>query len=362
MTPTDKPSQGTPREQPSASELLRLSKSDLAHQLWGEIRTNIELNSQLRALRAAQQPTASEPPRECAMLQCNEPRILNSPFCTGHAPAPSEQEMGGARGVGALVAEWREYWREKLGRGGDDEGTKVKMDADLCQRFNSYIFSIGRRAALQSGDNRAGLPEHRCFSDGYTINRLPCCQICGARIDNSPTSDGERAMAGAHMTFEEWDERDSELREGQHLIPVEYAKRAWNAAIAAAIPASAPAPLDTPSGGQRFELSPQVINAAGRCNDEMEGNCDCPVHSEFDRALAMNDETTQGLQKGAGESRGLRETLAQLRNTPLSKYISAIDYVFSTHDDASLAMGMGRDLANGIFNALESALSQTEDK
>jgi hypothetical protein len=54
---TDKPSQP-----PSRASLDNMTKKELADYLWDEIQTSAELNSQLRALRAAQQPTSSEPP------------------------------------------------------------------------------------------------------------------------------------------------------------------------------------------------------------------------------------------------------------------------------------------------------------
>lgn len=60
------PSEAEVRQQPSVSELLKLTKAKLAHQLWGEIRTNIELNAQLRAVRQSAQPQPgdlqAEPP------------------------------------------------------------------------------------------------------------------------------------------------------------------------------------------------------------------------------------------------------------------------------------------------------------
>jgi hypothetical protein len=56
----------------------------------------------------------------------------------------------------------------------------------------------------------------------------------------------------------------------------------------------------------------------------------------------------------------LREALAQLRDAPLSKYIGPNDYRFSNQDDTMTAMGLGRDLANGIFDAVETALAKLE--
>lgn len=58
------------RKQPSFSELRKLSKHELVYKLWGEIRTNIEINAQLRAVLRETRPGQA-----------------------GYAPAPQEEKI-----------------------------------------------------------------------------------------------------------------------------------------------------------------------------------------------------------------------------------------------------------------------------
>lgn len=79
--------------------------------------------------------------------------------------------------------------------------------------------------------------------------------------------------------------------------------------------------------------------------------------SNAKRALAKNDEAPTVCPAGPVVEGELRARLRALRDAPLARYIGPHGYSFSSQDDTTTAMGLGRDLANGIFDAVEAALT-----
>jgi hypothetical protein len=175
------------------------------------------------------------------------------------------------------------------------------------------------------------------------------------------------APPAAALTFGEWwDSEAPELKPGTSAY--QYAYVAFHAALrlAGTRPAAVTDALQRKheNAGDVRELSP-----GHRCNAEKVGRPD-PRSDDSDNAYkeAHASEVAQspGInpqqsipESGAPSSEaGAREALRTLRNAPLSKYIGPHDYTFSSQDDMTIAMGLGRDLANGIFDAVERTLAE----
>jgi hypothetical protein len=188
VTPTDKPSQGMPREK--LEDRKAYLKTILDRNPHRVVRANcagqIEGIDFALTILAAQQPTASEPPAQDDACLCGKPKVLRGcadwPFCflstrpptaediacgqklakeldleikqaNRVMPSPREQEMSGARVLVNRLCEGisRVRWAWAFFNAKPDGMPKAVEFADqLRMEAEKWL------AALQSGDNRTG--------------------------------------------------------------------------------------------------------------------------------------------------------------------------------------------------------------